>query len=275
MSHSHARYHHSSSAPASGSSHHHQPSAAHYYPHEDPSPEPRRRRGRQARPTNLTAKMRAAVEAFCMSVGRPNVVDPAGFRDFRGWLAELNVREHRPHWEELISRIAREVKCDSTEFGKLKEDIVREIIKNVVVPRDQESSKLVSTNAGRQSGRPKSGTTLMLLLDQHFERNEKRLHELVSLYPPSAATSSLNAGASHEVRRPSSHHVQKQPHHRSSQSGNPRFRHSTLPVQHNRLRPMGIEKTRHPDERLPSFKELTSSIPMSMHHQRSSSSRHT
>lgn len=52
----------------------------------------------------------------------------------------------------------------------MKEDVVREIVKCVVVPRPDESAKLVSTNAGRQASRPRSGTTLMTLLDQQMSR---------------------------------------------------------------------------------------------------------
>lgn len=124
--------------------------------------------------------MQYVVRCFARAVGAPNVVEPAGFRDFRGWLARLGERDARPIWDQLIAGIARDVQCDVQAVHALKEDVVREIVKCVVVPRPDESAKLVSTNAGRQASRPRSGTTLMVVLEQQLERVDFRLPQLVA-----------------------------------------------------------------------------------------------
>lgn len=139
----------------------------------------RGRRGRQARASQLSQNMLLAVRKFCRSVGAPNVVPPAGFRDFRGWLIRLNSKECRPIWDELIGTLAKDVSCDISAMYSLTDDIVREIVKCVVVPRPDESAKLVSTNAGRQASRPRSGTTLMIVLEQQISRLQARLPQLV------------------------------------------------------------------------------------------------
>lgn len=141
--------------------------------HIDP---PRRRRGRQARPSQLSHKMRRACRRFADAVGPPQVVEPAGFRDFRGWLAILNSRGCKHVWDDLFNSLAKEV-TDMDLLHAVKEDVVREIIKCVVVPRPDESAKLVSTNAGRQANRPRNGTTLMVVLENQLERWERRLTE--------------------------------------------------------------------------------------------------
>lgn len=169
MSHRHRSY--------GSSSHAHSPSSP------GSSSESRSRRGRQARPSQLTGAMHSAVRGFSRAVGAPNVVEPAGFRDFRGWLARLQTREMRVVWDLLIANVAREVKCDAEALHSLKEDIVREIVKCVVVPREDESAKLVSTNAGRQASKPRSGTTLMIVLEHQLARVDCRLAELVEEYP--------------------------------------------------------------------------------------------
>ena len=133
--------------------------------------------------------MHRAVRRFARAVGAPNVVEPAGFRDFRGWLARLGSRESRPIWDQLIAAVARDVSCDVDAMHALKEDIVREIVKCVVVPRPDESAKLVSTNAGRQASRPRSGTTLMIVLEQQLARVDYRLVQLVAEVPPPSSSS--------------------------------------------------------------------------------------
>lgn len=138
------------------------------------------RRGRQARPSLLSQNMTAATRKFCRAVGAPNVVPPAGFRDFRGWLIRLNSKEYHPLWDELIGMLAKDVGCSLDSLHALKEDVVRDIVKCVVIPRPDESVKLVSTNAGRQASRPRSGTTLIIVLDQQISRVENNLPQLVS-----------------------------------------------------------------------------------------------
>lgn len=148
--------------------------------HQDSLQVLRGRRGRQARPSQLSPAMHRAVRRFSRAVGAPTVVPPAGFRDFRGWLARLSSRDYRPVWDQLIATIAKDVSCDIEELHALKEDVVREIVKCVVIPRPEESAKLVSTNAGRQASRPRSGTTLMVVLEQQLARVECHLPQLIA-----------------------------------------------------------------------------------------------
>lgn len=150
----------------------------------------RDRKGRQARSSQLTSSMQNAVRRFCRSVGAPSVVPPAGFRDFRGWLIYLNSRECRSIWDQLISTIARDLSNDVSAINAVAEDVVREIIKCVVIPRPDESAKLVSTNAGRQASRPRTGTTLLTVFEQQVARVAHKLPQLVndgtsSRFPPS------------------------------------------------------------------------------------------
>lgn len=142
----------------------------------------RGRRGRQARLSQLTISMQSAVMAFSLRVGAPIHVPPAGFRDFRGWLTKLTSTASNDIWDGLIAAIAKEVYCDIDTIHELKEDVIREIIRHVVVRRPEESVKLVSTNAGRQCLRPRSGLTLMVVFEQHLARWESRLPFLVSKY---------------------------------------------------------------------------------------------
>lgn len=146
--------------------------------------------------------MHKAVRRFARSVGAPHVVPPAGFRDFRGWLIRLSTREVRPIWDQLLAALARDTKGDIKMMHAMKEDVVREIVKCVVVPRPDESAKLVSTNAGRQASRPRSGTTLMTVLDQQMVRvmgngsgssgsSSRGVSQLMAEYYP---TTTMNVG---------------------------------------------------------------------------------
>lgn len=177
--------HNSSSPPSSSSSY--TPSSSlssHGLPSSSTHPDSyqaiRGRRGRQARPSQLSPTMRRAVSRFANCVGAPQVVEPAGFRDFRGWLARLASQDYRHIWDTLIANIANEVGCKSETIHALKEDIVREIVKKVVIPRPDESAKLVSTNAGRQASKPRSGLTLMIVLEQQLDRIGDRFRQLVA-----------------------------------------------------------------------------------------------
>lgn len=130
------------------------------------SPPPKRRRGRQPRPSLLPAPLKRSVAAFAAAVGRPRVIEPAGFRDFRGWLAYISSPSAGTFWAPLVDAVYHECGGDAAKIHELKQDLVREIVKAVVIPRDGESSKLVSTNCGRQCARPKGGVTVMTILDR-------------------------------------------------------------------------------------------------------------
>lgn len=130
------------------------------------SPPPKRRRGRQPRPSLLPAPLKRSVATFAAAVGRPRVIEPAGFRDFRGWLAYISSPPARQYWAPLVDAVYRECGNDHAKVHELKQDLVREIVKAVVIPRDGESSKLVSTNCGRQCARPQGGMTVMTILDR-------------------------------------------------------------------------------------------------------------
>lgn len=214
--------------------------------------------------------MRRACFKFSDAVGAPTVVEPAGFRDFRGWLARLASRQSRHVWDQLLAAIATEVDCDPDALDSLKEDIVREIIKRVVVPRPDESAKLVSTNAGRQASVPRSGTTLMVVLEQQLARVDKRLPQLVA---------HVAGGAAQEGRRdvvmasPLEHaRVQERERERHrTPHGAYRSRDVVGPsVEHGRAQlPSVSDILGHRPPTLPSFKELDASIKRSSRSRRS------
>lgn len=228
--------------------------------------EERRRRGRQARPSQLSTKMRRACRRFSDAVGAPQVVEPAGFRDFRGWLALLGSRQCRGLWDELLATVAKEVDCDSAAVHELKEDIVREIIKCVVIPRPDESAKLVSTNAGRQASRPKAGTTLMVVLEQQLARVDRRLPQLV------AHVTALPVSDSRDdvVMTSRSEGIRRQDRHRGSHSSSFRGRDASgTPLDRNvEMLPPVSDILGHRNVALPSFRELDASLRERSHSRR-------
>lgn len=139
---------------------------------------PRRRRGRQPRPSLLSSRVKAAVAAFALQVGQPRVIEPAGFRDFRGWLSFIGSPSATAAWAPLIDAVLRDTASDLRRIDAIKHDLVREIVKAVVIPRENESSKLVSTNCGRQCARPVNGVTLMTILDKMFD-NVRQWKEII------------------------------------------------------------------------------------------------
>lgn len=220
--------------------------------------EERRRRGRQARPSQLSTKMRRACRKFSDAVGAPQVVEPAGFRDFRGWLALLGSRQCRGLWDELLASVAKEVNCDPVAVHALKEDIVREIIKCVVIPRPDESAKLVSTNAGRQASHPKSGTTLMVVLEQQLARVDRRLPQLVD----NLTTPALSESKDDVVMTSRSEGIRRQDRHRGSHSNSSRGRDmSGTPLERNvEMLPPFSDILGHRNAALPSFGELDAAL---------------
>lgn len=251
--------------------------SSHHTPHSSPSATAihqdalqviRGRRGRQARPSQLSPAMHRAVRKFSRAVGAPNEVPPAGFRDFRGWLARLSSRDSRPVWDQLIAAIAKDVSCDIDAVHALKEDVVREIVKCVVIPRQEESAKLVSTNAGRQASRPRSGTTLMVVLEQQLARVECRLPQLIAETSPSISTTSSDektddvSVSSSDVKR-SNQMFNQSTHspgwsHRQRSSLTYSHKHNTgkLPSVSDIL----ADRRTAPRTSLPSFKELDASL---------------
>lgn len=229
----------------------------------------RGRRGRQARPSQLSPAMHRAVRKFSRAVGSPNVVPPAGFRDFRGWLARLSSRDSRPIWDQLIAAIAKDVSCDIDAVHALKEDVVREIVKCVVIPRPEESAKLVSTNAGRQASRPRSGTTLMVVLEQQLARVEFRLPQLITETSSPVSSSSdekaddvsmssptVSVKQSNHLFRQSSHSPTWSHRQRSSLAFAHRHSGAKLPSVSDILG----DRRNVPRTSLPSFKELDASL---------------
>lgn len=136
---------------------------------DDSTPPVKRRRGRQPRPSLLSSRIKNAVANFANQVGQPRVIEPAGFRDFRGWLAFIAGPAAAPAWGPLVHAVIQDTDSTARTINAIKPDLVREIVKAVVIPRDDESSKLVSTNCGRQCARPTNGVTLMIILDKVFE----------------------------------------------------------------------------------------------------------
>lgn len=140
----------------------------------------KRRRGRQQRPSLLTESIRSSIQSFVRHVGQPRVIEPAGFRDFRGWLSFINSAGALPYWRPILRAVFEYSKHDSHVIHTLKPDIVRDIVRAVVIPRHGESVKLVSTNCGRQCSRPNpqnesninGGITLMTILDRLLQNTD-------------------------------------------------------------------------------------------------------
>jgi len=126
----------------------------------------KRRRGRQPRPCTLSSNARMACRNFSAVVGAPRVVEPAGFRDFVGWLQRIQTPALSSAWNQLLYSLLSDCRNSAVEVQKIQADVVREIISNVVTIRAGESSKLISTNARRQSSRPENGMTLMKIFDK-------------------------------------------------------------------------------------------------------------
>lgn len=137
-------------------------------PDRDSPPPTKRRRGRQPRPSLLSNRVKRTVSNFAKVVGKPQVIEPAGFRDFRGWLSFIGGVRVAPYWVPVVDAVVHETNGDTKHIEKIKPDLVREIVKAVVIPKEGESSKLVSTNCGRQCARPSNGVTLMTILDRIF-----------------------------------------------------------------------------------------------------------
>lgn len=219
----------------------------------------KRRRGRQARPCQLSSSVRAAVRRFALAVGMPNVVEPAGFRDFRGWLTGLASEAAIPVWDQLIAVVAQDVGGDAEAVHALKEDLVREIVKCVVVPRPEESAKLVSTNAGRQCSRPRSGSTVMTILELQLARIGDRFPSVNDVGSSSRSTDENNRGASTSASRRRSRHTGVGSHDSLGQASS----RSSSRSDGQRLPPVSdIFTDRTPDSSttLPSFRELEESI---------------
>lgn len=244
----------------------------HPHLHKDPQ-RMKRRRGRQPRPSMLSAAVKEAIREFASHVGQPRVIEPAGFRDFRGWLAFINSQPALPLWGPIIDSVRSEARGDSRIIDTLKADVVREIVKIVVVPRVGESSKLVSTNCGRQCARPTNGVTLMTILDRLLVRQSDISTGLCGASPFDSQQhqqqhhhhSSTHHLLSHHGQHPIDHHkfmlhnhyLQQQQHHRNllqtrkdqQQKNEPQFvSHSSI-HSHQALRYSHTQQQQQPQHR--------------------------
>lgn len=138
------------------------------------APASKRRRGRQPRTSPLSSAVRAAAAQFALEVGAPRVIEPAGFRDFAGWLQRLSSNAAADAWARLLRAVLADCGGDLEALRRIQPEVVREIIANVVTIRQGESSKLVSTNARRQSSRPEQGLTLLKIFDNKINSADLR-----------------------------------------------------------------------------------------------------
>lgn len=128
----------------------------------------KKRRGRQPRQSLLTSNLRNSIARFTAAVGCP-VLQPAGFRDFNGWLQVISQPSYKSAWHSLCrSFISESAKISSRQIPTLKRDVIHEIINNVVKRKSHESAKLISTNARRQSTIPPSGHTVMTIFESYL-----------------------------------------------------------------------------------------------------------
>lgn len=159
----------------------------------------KKRRGRQPRQSLVTPPLRDAIAKFASVVGAP-VLQPGGFRDFTGWLETISSPKFRPAWLQLSQAFLLE--SSSTHHDhiyQLKRDVVHEIINLVVKRKAHESSKLVSTNARRQSSIPPSGSTVMTIFESY-------LAVASSHYPATRPTPSADSSM---LRRQQSVHMRE------------------------------------------------------------------
>lgn len=157
----------------------------------------KKRRGRQPRQSLLTSSLRNSIARFTGAVGSP-VVQPAGFRDFNGWLQIISQPSYKPAWHALCrSFISESAKISSRQIPTLKKDVIHEIINNVVKRKSHESAKLISTNARRQSTIPPSGHTVMTIFESYL-----------ATVPSSSVTSYASSGftQSRHEKYQSQHH---------------------------------------------------------------------
>lgn len=126
----------------------------------------KKRGGRQLRQVVLSPELKFSIRQFAQEVGMPRLMEPTGFRDFRGWLERVSGPTAANAWSKLVEAMIEETGSDRYRILFIKEEVVREIVRAIVVPRPGESAKLVSTNCGRQCARPRSGNTLMTILER-------------------------------------------------------------------------------------------------------------
>lgn len=126
----------------------------------------KKRGGRQLRQVVLSPELKFCIRQFAVEVGMPRLMEPTGFRDFRGWLERVSGPTAADAWSKLVQSMIEETASDRYRILFIKEEVVREIVRAIVVPRPGESAKLVSTNCGRQCARPRSGNTLMTILER-------------------------------------------------------------------------------------------------------------
>lgn len=126
----------------------------------------KKRGGRQLRQVVLSPELKFSIRQFAAQVGMPRLMEPTGFRDFRGWLERVSGPSAADAWSSLVQSMMDETAGDAYRILFIKEEVVREIVRSIVVPRPGESAKLVSTNCGRQCARPRSGNTLMTILER-------------------------------------------------------------------------------------------------------------
>lgn len=126
----------------------------------------KKRGGRQLRQVVLSPDLKFSIRQFAGEVGTPKLMEPTGFRDFRGWLERVAGTLARGSWSKLVHAMMEETAGDRFRIMFIKEEVVRDIVRAIVVPKPGESAKLVSTNCGRQCARPRSGNTLMTILER-------------------------------------------------------------------------------------------------------------
>lgn len=126
----------------------------------------KKRGGRQLRQVVLSPELKFSIRQFAAEVGVPRLMEPTGFRDFRGWLERVAGPSAAHAWGSLVQAMLDEAGSNAYRVMFMKEEVVREIVRTIVVPRPGESAKLVSTNCGRQCARPRSGNTLMNILER-------------------------------------------------------------------------------------------------------------
>lgn len=126
------------------------------------------RRRRKKQTTFLSSQMRIVIQEFSNDVGCPTFDESKGCRNFLEWLTHLSHPRFRSSWRIVTEAAGREL-FHHMETRFLQEETIREVIKCVVKPRQNESGKLVCRSAHRHATELRSGNSLFSVFQRHMK----------------------------------------------------------------------------------------------------------
>lgn len=137
----------------------------------------KRRRGRQPRQSLVTPMLLVAVNRLTSQLGAPIFLEEEGFRDISGWLKHIRSSHLRDSWLSFCEAYVDESAVfQEDNHDKLKEDLIQEIMKLVITRHPKESTKVVLTNARRQSKPSSSGQTVRNVFETYLADCKEMKH---------------------------------------------------------------------------------------------------